>query len=793
MSAAYKGKGTFASGSGDVTPGLPGSPADGDLMVLFVESANEAASAPSGWTALSPSGTPYLGTAGAAGGVRLDVFYRWWQSGDAAPTVTDTGNHTTAIIIAYSGVDPDTPFDGVTPVGHNHAATTSGSYDGVTTGSDNALVVYGVALDRDAASTSNSSSQANANLVSCSERHDQTVSTAAGGGLLILDGVLASAGASGAATSTLAASTAYAGITFSLRSAPVTLGYKSSSGYQNGSTTTTFCSTPSGVVDGDLMLCFMGIYDATVTVTPPAGWSVLFSPERQIGSGQDTSWFGFYKIASGEGGTQSFTLSSSEYVDQIILAYEGADTSDPIDAVSSNHGRDSGPRTGLSVTTTVDNGVLVYASTGYNYAPSGPPSGMTSRIVEDTVTNASDVDLGTAGATGDKTQSIASTDPWCTAMVAIKPASTGGGGGISGTSSITLSDFTVAATGQLYLQGATSINLADFTLGATGALANSGTASMSLADFTASGAGALLTHGQANITLADFTVSAAGIVATHGQAVITLADFTTTASGTSPRYASADINLADFTAAATGVLDNNGAVDVTLDDFTVNGAGALVNNGVTDITLDDFTTTASGTLTIAGDGDITLDDFTTTASGVLVNNGATDITLDDFTTTASGTLVDGLSGQASISLDDFTTTASGKVYVSGQAVITLDNFTTSGAADLNINGQANITLDAFTCEAAALLPIRAQADLSLAFTMQAQGQLEVQGSASITLEDFFVNAVGQASLELEQSNVLRLGPDLRVVLSPPTTTVVRPATEVRIVSSQRTTVVRSSS
>lgn len=220
MAARYKSKGTFASGTGNVSPGIPTDVGYGDLLLLHVESANQPGAAPSGWTAIpTPSGTPSRGTAGSAGGVASEVFYRWWQPGDTAPSVTDRGNHTTAIITAYTGVDPTTPFDGVTPVGFNAAASTTLTMNGITTGTADALVVHSIAIDRDAASTNQvTGSPTNANLTGLAERHDQIVSTAVGGGLAIFDGAKASAGATGDTTATQTSS-AYAGTTLSLRSA----------------------------------------------------------------------------------------------------------------------------------------------------------------------------------------------------------------------------------------------------------------------------------------------------------------------------------------------------------------------------------------------------------------------------------------------------------------------------------------------------------------------------------------------------------------------------------------------
>ncbi len=220
MAISFVNKGTFQSGTGTVAPGIPASMAAGDLMILVIHSVNQSITGPTGWTALtfpSHSGTAERGTAAAAGGVMVRCFARWWQSGDAAPTVADTGDMTAAIILGFRGVDPTTPFDGVTPVGMNAAAATTHTLTGVTTASANALVVHATALDNDAASTSVLGAPTNANLSSLTEQHDQTVTAGQGGGINVITGFLASAGASGNTTTATGTSTAIASICFCLR------------------------------------------------------------------------------------------------------------------------------------------------------------------------------------------------------------------------------------------------------------------------------------------------------------------------------------------------------------------------------------------------------------------------------------------------------------------------------------------------------------------------------------------------------------------------------------------------
>jgi len=152
-SPSFVAKGTFASGIGTVSPGMPAGISTDDLLLLFVHSANQAIAAPTNnsWTEITPSGSPFRGTAGAAGGVRLQIFYRFVDGSEVLETVPDSGDITAAIILAYTNVNTTTPFDGVTAVGYNAVASTTLTMTGITTSTNEAMVVHGVALDLDSA------------------------------------------------------------------------------------------------------------------------------------------------------------------------------------------------------------------------------------------------------------------------------------------------------------------------------------------------------------------------------------------------------------------------------------------------------------------------------------------------------------------------------------------------------------------------------------------------------------------------------------------------------------------
>jgi hypothetical protein len=210
----FVNKGAFTSGTGNITVTLPASIAAGDLLLLFIESANEEVATPEGWN-IAPSSPQGTGTAGSAGGVRLSVFWRIATASESDAVVGDSGNHTTGIMMAFRGVDTVAPFNA--NAGSTAAATTAASFPGVTTTIIDCLIVHGCAVDTDASSTATMGAATNANLGSITERHDQAVNTATGGGVVVITGTKATAGATGNTTATGSTSIARAYVTLALQ------------------------------------------------------------------------------------------------------------------------------------------------------------------------------------------------------------------------------------------------------------------------------------------------------------------------------------------------------------------------------------------------------------------------------------------------------------------------------------------------------------------------------------------------------------------------------------------------
>ena len=115
--------GTSATGTGDITPGLPAGHTTNDILLLFVQSNNQAATAPAGYTKLGPS--LGIGTAAAAGATRLTVFWKRDGGSETDPTVTDTGDHTLGQIMGIRGCPTSgDPFLNIGAVRKATASTT---------------------------------------------------------------------------------------------------------------------------------------------------------------------------------------------------------------------------------------------------------------------------------------------------------------------------------------------------------------------------------------------------------------------------------------------------------------------------------------------------------------------------------------------------------------------------------------------------------------------------------------------------------------------------------------------
>jgi len=200
----FVGAGAMAAGTGAVSPALPSGWQQNDIFLLFCETANQAVTAPSGWTAVSgsPQGT---GTAGGTAATRLSVFWRRATASESAPTVADPGNHVVAAILAFRNVvESGDPWD-VTAGNVLSSASTSVSIPSATTSVPGCMVVVAVATGPDT-NTAQCSGWLNSNLVGLTELVDYYSNQGNGGGFGVAAGTQTAAGNYGATTATVATS-----------------------------------------------------------------------------------------------------------------------------------------------------------------------------------------------------------------------------------------------------------------------------------------------------------------------------------------------------------------------------------------------------------------------------------------------------------------------------------------------------------------------------------------------------------------------------------------------------------
>jgi hypothetical protein len=117
-----------------------------------------------------------------------------------------------------------------------------------------------------------------------------------------------------------------------------------------------------------------------VTVTPPAGWTLLLDTAAAQGTGSAFHAQVWYRVAAAsEPASYSWTVPSGTWVDIALLDYSGVNTASPIDAAA---GRYAGVGTSAgtpSVTTTQANDLVVAAFIDYNACSWTPAAGTTER------------------------------------------------------------------------------------------------------------------------------------------------------------------------------------------------------------------------------------------------------------------------------------------------------------------------------------------------------------------------------------------------------------------------------
>lgn len=216
----YRASGTFTAGTGAITPPYPAGMTAGDVCLLVVESENQAISLSSAQGfAQVPWSPQSAGTAATNPASRLAVFWKRTVGADAAPTVADSGDHTTGQIHCFRNVvATGNPWDTGAGGNDNGANDTSGTIPGASTSFSNTLVVLLTSSSFNGTSAAQCAGWSNANLANITERADNTNTAGLGGGSCLATGERATAGDYGTTTVTLANTTYKGAISIALKS-----------------------------------------------------------------------------------------------------------------------------------------------------------------------------------------------------------------------------------------------------------------------------------------------------------------------------------------------------------------------------------------------------------------------------------------------------------------------------------------------------------------------------------------------------------------------------------------------
>lgn len=300
----------------------------GDLLLMFVETSNEAMSTPSGWNEVADS------PQGVAGDTRLTVYYRRAQFSDSTTvSLTDPGNHTYSVILAFRGViETGDPWD-VTSGGTDGVSNTSVSIGGDTTTVANCLVVVACARSADIG-TAEFASWANSDLANIQPRSDAGTTQGNGGGIGIITGEKVSAGSYGPTTASLTTTAVKAFMTIALK--PAAAPWFVANGTGAGSAGAVSVPWPTNHQADDIGILL--IDSENETVATPSGWNdILNSPQGTgtAGSAGSTRLSAFWRRATGSSESDASVGDSGNHQVGAIYVFRNVATSgDPWDTTT---------------------------------------------------------------------------------------------------------------------------------------------------------------------------------------------------------------------------------------------------------------------------------------------------------------------------------------------------------------------------------------------------------------------------------------------------------------------------
>lgn len=408
---------------GDINPSIPASsntinPEDDILIAVIVARENGASvSAPTGWNEYFSDSYP---------GEEFQTFIFWRFYGTSAPGTifSQSGNCNSFMgqISRFSGVDTTTPFDPnvnpITPTGQwsrqNSGNLNVSTAAATTTQANSMLIVASTVADNRRVSQGGTWNQS----------FDSTTSQGRDSAISLNYQLQTTAGLKQISNWNWDLQAGgndpnYAAI-FALRPAPA------------AGTPTLTINKPAGTISGDVMIASVSTRPDITTVTAPVNWTLLRTTTQANSNSSVLKTY--YKVAgASEPSSYNWTFSSSNFNSAVggIASFIGVDTTTPIDADTGSATSSSTSHTAPTVTTTLDDGMLV---TVHEYTSSRawtPPAGMTEMVDVSSLTPNNAVGISmemnyelrpTAGATGTRTATVGGdADSGATHSISLKP------------------------------------------------------------------------------------------------------------------------------------------------------------------------------------------------------------------------------------------------------------------------------------------------------------------------------------------------------------------------------------
>ena len=403
---AHVGAGTSntRNNCGDITPSVPAGSVGDMLIAVVVARENGATVSMTGWNQYFTDSYP---------GQEFQTYIFWRVATGTDPnTVTQSGTCSSFAgqIARFSGVDTTNPFETDPILAANWVRQNSNNID---TGTENTtspaamLLVAGFIMDNGTVTQG----------AGWSQSFDSSLNLTRDTAISLHYQLQTTAGAKSVSNWALSSGTdPNYGVIFALRPA---------------TTSTLTISKPAGTATADVMIASISVTPSTVTITPPVGWTLV----RQVTQGSATSskLATYYRVAGvGEPASFFWTFSGGSHSGVVggIMSFSGVDNVTPIDAEAGNATASATTHTAPSITTTLDNGMLVTTHELTSSRTWTPPGGMTEAVDVASLTpsNASGIALemnhearATAGATGTRTATVGGdADSGATQSVALK-------------------------------------------------------------------------------------------------------------------------------------------------------------------------------------------------------------------------------------------------------------------------------------------------------------------------------------------------------------------------------------